>query len=76
MLVASLSPRGQPIARDPSRHPPRRVPSWAQAPGGETKGAEIFHQVDEEHVTCWLHHCPPGGGGGWAYSPRPMSAPP
>ena len=55
-------PGGGPIARDPSRHPPRRVPSWAQAPGGETKGAEIFHWVDKDHVTCCLHHCPPGGG--------------
>ena len=45
--------------------------SWAQAPGGETKGAEIFHWVDKVHVTCWLHHCPPGV----AYSPRPISAP-
>ena len=35
---------GRPIARDPSRHPPRAVPSWAQVPGGETKGAEIFHR--------------------------------
>ena len=41
MLVASLSPRGQPIARDPSRHPPRRVPSLAQAPGGETKCPKV-----------------------------------
>ena len=22
----------------------------------------MFHLVDEEHVTCWFHHCPPGGG--------------
>ena len=55
-------PGGEPKARDPSPHPPRGVPSWAQAPCGETKGAEIFHLVDEEHVTCWLHHCHTRGG--------------
>ena len=52
MLVASLSPRGRAYSPRTISAPPRRVPSWAQASGRETKEAEIFQQVDKEHVTC------------------------